>query len=304
MALPSSGPLSLSQIQTEFGGTNPISLSEYYGAASGIPASGTISINNFYGASAGPAQSGLQNYFDMSVSAANGGSTVTSSSISDLSGNSSNATRGSITTYQNSTLPFYVSTKNIGGYIDFNIGNLTNNNGVCTVELWARITEDDNTVWHGFNQYDIYHRGSSTSPQEFGFNLWNNDIWGPSTSTSQALNWPDAWKHWVFIYNSSTSTTQSVLTATRQSNLLYVNAVSQTLAQDGSPSSANNSRCKFNNNGQTLGDYRLGDELQRSSGTVYSTDMDVAIVRTYNRALTASEISNHFNLEKARFGIS
>jgi hypothetical protein len=36
MALPSSGAISFSQIQTEFGGTNPISLSEYYNTTSGL----------------------------------------------------------------------------------------------------------------------------------------------------------------------------------------------------------------------------------------------------------------------------
>ena len=51
--LPSSGPISLDDIQTEFGGTNPIAISEYYGAATGVPASGTISISDFYGTSAG-----------------------------------------------------------------------------------------------------------------------------------------------------------------------------------------------------------------------------------------------------------
>jgi len=59
MALPSSGPLSLSDIQAEFGGTNPISLSEYYkgGAfvlttdfAPNVPTSGTINISDFYNA--------------------------------------------------------------------------------------------------------------------------------------------------------------------------------------------------------------------------------------------------------------
>lgn len=49
MTLPSSGPLSLSAIQGEFGGSNPISLSEYYGVASGIPTSGSIDISDFYG---------------------------------------------------------------------------------------------------------------------------------------------------------------------------------------------------------------------------------------------------------------
>ena len=50
MALQTSGAISLQQIQNEFGGSHPISLSEYYSAASGIPASGQISISNFYGA--------------------------------------------------------------------------------------------------------------------------------------------------------------------------------------------------------------------------------------------------------------
>lgn len=63
MTLPSSGPISLADIQTEFGGSNPISLSEYYksglyvsagATAPNVPTSGLISISNFYGASAVP----------------------------------------------------------------------------------------------------------------------------------------------------------------------------------------------------------------------------------------------------------
>lgn len=63
MALPSSGPLSLNDIQTEFGGTNPIGLNEYYaggglvpagtsGTNGPVPSSGAISIFNFYGTTA------------------------------------------------------------------------------------------------------------------------------------------------------------------------------------------------------------------------------------------------------------
>ena len=51
MALQNSGAISLSQIQTEFGGSNPISLNEYYGAGT-LPTSGAISFFNFYGQSA------------------------------------------------------------------------------------------------------------------------------------------------------------------------------------------------------------------------------------------------------------
>lgn len=62
MTLPASGPLSLADIQGEFGGANPISLSEYYaggayvpagttGTYGAVPSSGQISIQNFYGTS-------------------------------------------------------------------------------------------------------------------------------------------------------------------------------------------------------------------------------------------------------------
>lgn len=62
MALPASGPLTLADIQTEFGGTNPIGLNEYYaggvnvpsgttGTFGAVPSSGAISIRNFYGTS-------------------------------------------------------------------------------------------------------------------------------------------------------------------------------------------------------------------------------------------------------------
>jgi hypothetical protein len=52
MALQSSGAISLANVQTEFGGSNPIGINEYYGVAAGVPASGTISLYDFYGKSA------------------------------------------------------------------------------------------------------------------------------------------------------------------------------------------------------------------------------------------------------------
>lgn len=62
MTLQSSGAISFSQLQTEFGGANPISMSEYYagganvpsstsGVNGAVPTSGTISMSKFYGTS-------------------------------------------------------------------------------------------------------------------------------------------------------------------------------------------------------------------------------------------------------------
>ena len=58
MTIKASGTLSFSEIQAEFGGAHPISLSEYYrgggrvpSGTSAIPASGAIKLSNFYGTS-------------------------------------------------------------------------------------------------------------------------------------------------------------------------------------------------------------------------------------------------------------
>lgn len=49
MTLPPSGSsISLAQIQAEFGGDNPISLSEYYSLTAGLPDSGTIKLSDFH----------------------------------------------------------------------------------------------------------------------------------------------------------------------------------------------------------------------------------------------------------------
>ena len=49
MTIPSSGQISFTDITTEFGTTNPTSLSKYYGLDVGIPSSGQIKFSDFYG---------------------------------------------------------------------------------------------------------------------------------------------------------------------------------------------------------------------------------------------------------------
>ena len=59
MPLPASGAISLNDLQTEFGGSNPIAITEYYRGGSlvpnitvnnSVPTSGQISLSNFYSA--------------------------------------------------------------------------------------------------------------------------------------------------------------------------------------------------------------------------------------------------------------
>jgi hypothetical protein len=72
MAIANTGAISFDTIQTEFGGTNPISLDEYYAGGSfvaagisgtngAVPSSGAISMNQFYGTAKPPA-AGQQAY--------------------------------------------------------------------------------------------------------------------------------------------------------------------------------------------------------------------------------------------------
>ena len=73
MTLPTSGAISLENIQTEFGGSNPIGMNEYYrdGAYvtsnnTNVPTSGTISLQDFYGAS-GVVTEGPEYYYGSPV---------------------------------------------------------------------------------------------------------------------------------------------------------------------------------------------------------------------------------------------
>lgn len=88
MALPSSGLIKFSQIQTEFGGTDPIKLSEYYGYGT-VPSSGLIKMSDFYGLSSVRYISGAAataNPVSISSSFSSGTNTNTSAAVSSGGG--------------------------------------------------------------------------------------------------------------------------------------------------------------------------------------------------------------------------
>jgi len=100
MVLQSSGAISLANIQNEFGGSNPIAISEYYGAASGVPSSGTIAFNNFYGKSA-PSSGGPPTPVATSLPGRSGGVGTTSYEIiTGLYANNTTRSEGT-TTFDN-----------------------------------------------------------------------------------------------------------------------------------------------------------------------------------------------------------
>jgi hypothetical protein len=143
MAIVASGAISLGtsagtdrSISAEFGGTTPHSLSEYYGVAAGVPASGTITMSDFYGTSAGYTVSILD---DNNVQSGGDGSAQTVS----ISWNSD----GSITTTAN--IDGYASTTWINEAPVTGVGSsyeirATNRTSGLLPAAW---TED---VWYAF----------------------------------------------------------------------------------------------------------------------------------------------------------
>lgn len=160
MTLPSSGSLSLSQIQGEFGGSNPISLSEYYAGGSYVPAgtsgtygavpsSGTISIRNFYGTSAA-----VVNFSDHTVYAADFGSAQAGYQIFGSGAGSGNAYQfvnfGGLTLVEQ-----WVTPTSAAGDYEVYVTNTGSAISGGTLNSWVALT--GNPAWY----LDVYGSGTS-----------------------------------------------------------------------------------------------------------------------------------------------
>ncbi len=115
MALISSGQLKFSEIQTEFGGENPIAFSEYYGGGTilglsagnsgrvitNIPLTGKIKMSNFHGSAKGTASSSSA---DVTISITAAGSTTTTHGYRNDGTTLGSIASGSATAYDGATI--------------------------------------------------------------------------------------------------------------------------------------------------------------------------------------------------------
>jgi hypothetical protein len=136
MAIPSSGPLKLSTIQTEFGGINPISLSEYYagganvpsgtsGTNGAVPPNGAISISKFYGTSKViDTQTVTVGTFSFKGILNRGFTSILAGSISD----------GTFNPVSNATIQT-LSWSNVGNSIQFELAGVRANSGWTNMQL-------------------------------------------------------------------------------------------------------------------------------------------------------------------------
>ncbi|MDC6463804.1 hypothetical protein PQZ07_00730 [bacterium] len=188
MALQSSGAISLGNIQTEFGGSNPIGLNEYQSTV-GQSSGNAISISDFYGLSSsihGTAISAAYvdgQYFDQSG--------YRESFIGSI-------TDDTIDSFQSSTVCKITQVENLAGTLNFTIsitsGSKTfNNSGFTTLNLYLGQTTNSGspdvalartsaTFSNGTNfgrwAWDVATLGGNSSP------TFVNGIFGTSTTNN------------------------------------------------------------------------------------------------------------------------
>ena len=165
MTLPSSGALSLQSIQGEFGGSNPISLNEYYrngglvpdhANTASIPTSGVIDVQDFYGtSSASPLD--LTHNINMKQFSQGAGK-----NLFTMYGYSSNFTGSPTPTASDTSI-------SAGGFqatvVDSDKIKGGNNNVFVAWQLRFNIT--------GIAQY-LYNNYSGATFQGLGFQAWNS----------------------------------------------------------------------------------------------------------------------------------
>jgi hypothetical protein len=213
-------------------------------------------------------------YYPTTTTAKTRGTTLT-----DLSLTKNTATLLNTPTFSNTN----------GGYLSFasassqyatapNLGSLTN----WTLETFVRFTSSYNgkVAMVVGGQYDLLSNlnftiGTNNAPINYNIAVgFFNGAWRSTTGVNYALN---TWFHIVGTYDGTTI--RQYTNGTQVDSLNYT----------GTPSSGGEVRIN-----------RRWDDVV-SSGNLF--DSNIATVRIYNRALTASEIQQNYNATKSRFGL-
>lgn len=175
----------------------------------------------------------------------------------------------------------------VGGSIVFNgtssFANFNANIGstnTVTVDMWVKtnsLNAPNGSMYFGFGQYDVWTKGGN-----IGFNTSGGDLYGLTSTRVENLGIEGAWKHLVFVMNTSSTS----------NNKIYVNGVNQTsLSQVNS--GFNTANANFNSGAGRLACWR--NDLN------WLMNLNVASFKLYNRELSQQEITTIFNNSKQQF---
>jgi hypothetical protein len=162
-------------------------------------------------------------------------------------------------------------------YVDFYAPNLGT---TTTVEVWCKISSTTSKMIFGWLRYTLFcYLG------HIGFNTYNSDVYGISSTQVTALGLVNNWAHYVFEMRSDVAYTN---------NKIYINGIPQTLGQLAA--TENSANRNFNS-----GFGRIA--IARHELVTYFMPMNCGSFKVYNRALTAAEIRQNYHATKGRYGL-
>lgn len=162
-------------------------------------------------------------------------------------------------------------------YTNFLAAGLTT---TATIEMWCNPTILTEKMFFGFNKYDVYNK----STYGMGFNTGNSDVYGISVARVTELDLLNKWNHYVFEMRSDVH---------YSSNKIYINSQQETISRISSSEFA--SQRNFNNG--------IGRTGSWTTDTKHVMPMSLGCFRVYNRSLTQLEVTQNFNVTRARYGI-
>jgi len=288
MALQGSGAISFANIQTEFGGSNPIGINEYYrnganvtGNNTSVPTSGTIDMADFYGTSL------LQPYETTDLFGDNSGVFLfrLNNTTAEAQGNA-----GAMSAFGGSGSINYSTDTPNSSKISHSFNHLTNgrslrttntgsvNDSSFTISMWMK------SAFHGSNDFAMFQFddgsnvngswfGKANHGAEVGYFPRNTSGGGGfnrmSNSSSQLLL-NNTWQHFMFTVNGSGNS----------SNFYIDNGLRGKTVGSNTPP-------------ETESKFLLG--IRRDSNAGQRKNWKVCQVRLFNKVLSSSERSTVYN---------
>lgn len=185
-------------------------------------------------------------------------------------------------------------------YVDIsNIGEINVNTEYATVDMWVKLKPTSTTSGvisgyiFGWREYCIQVRYTDGEPTRFGFTTTVNDVYGLGSSELISLNLFNNWKHYSFVMCDS-----GTFSIPKTNQKIYINGVLQESLTQSGTENTNTRRFSFTSTSNA----RFPGNTA-ANGNNFLLNMDVAIIKVYNRELSQAEVTQNFNAHKGRFNI-
>jgi hypothetical protein len=172
------------------------------------------------------------------------------------------------------------------------ITQINSSTSYVTVDMWVKLQTPPSGETNYLAAFGGYYIAiNSANRIGFGSNLL--DLWGLNSTQTSDLQLINNWKHYSFIMANGRADGPNL---PPEDQKIYVNGSLQTLSRVSGDDYPTTRTYSF----LSTSDFRLG---RRAGGGDSGIDMDVALVKVYNRELTQAEVTQNFNAHKGRFNI-